>query len=273
VIGYLSPARGNRQTMIRGIDHIVIAVRELETAIADYAGLGFTVVRGGRHSGLNTHNALIAFADGCYCELIAFLGPPSAAAHWWCEALQRSGGLTDFCVQSDSLEDDAAAFRRAGATISAPYAMGRERPDGYLINWELAVNEGGTRGLVPFFIRDLTPHDERVPRQRTHRNGATGVESLTIAVANINSIRLIYEKALGRTGEAIERDDLQAAGVRFALGPHELHLIAPRNSYSGVAAERLRVGGPSPLEVKLSGSASHGVLDTGRAHGARIVLG
>jgi len=258
--------------MIRGIDHIVIPVHELDTAIADYAGLGFTVVRGGRHSGLNTHNALIAFADGCYFELIAFLGPPPAAAHLWYEALQHGGGLTDFCVQSDSLEDDAATFRRAGAAISAPFAMGRERPDGYRINWELAVNEGDTRGLVPFFIRDITPRDERLPRGRAHRNGAAGVQSLAIAAAEVNSIRLIYETALGRRGERIERDELQAAGVRLALGPHELQLIAPLNS-SGLVAERLSQRGPSPIEVRLKAGGTHrGLLDIGRAHGAHIVL-
>jgi catechol 2,3-dioxygenase-like lactoylglutathione lyase family enzyme len=257
--------------MIRGIDHIVIAVRDLETAIEDYSNLGFTVVRGGRHSGLNTHNALIAFADGCYFELIAFPGSPPAAAHWWYEALQHGGGLTDFCVQSDSVEDDAAAFRRAGAAITAAFTMGRERPDGYRISWELAVNEGDTRGLVPFFIRDITPRDERVPRERIHHNGATGVKSLAIVAAGVKSIGLLYETALSRCGERIERDDLQADGVRFALGPHEVQLIAPRNG-AGVASERLRTRGPSPLEVKVRSGATQVLLDVSRAHGARVVL-
>jgi catechol 2,3-dioxygenase-like lactoylglutathione lyase family enzyme len=257
--------------MIHAIDHIVIAVHDLETAIADYSALGFTVVRGGRHSGLNTHNALIAFADGCYLELIAFLGSPPAVAHWWYKALQRGGGLTDFCVQSNDLKDDAAAFTRAGATISTPFAMGRERPDGYRINWELAVNEGGTRGLVPFFIRDITSRDERVPRSLAHQNGAAGVASFAIAAADVDSIRMIYQQALGQRGEPVNRDDLQAAGVRFALGPHELQLIAASNS-SGVTAERLRIRGPSPVEVRLSATI-HGLLDIRQAHGARIVLG
>jgi catechol 2,3-dioxygenase-like lactoylglutathione lyase family enzyme len=258
--------------VIRGIDHIVIVVRDLETAIADYADLGFTVVRGGRHSGLNTHNALIAFADGCYLELIAFLAPPAAGAHWWFEALQRGGGLTDFCVQSDNLENDTAAFRRAGTNIGQPFAMSRERPDGYRISWELAVNEGDTRGLLPFFIRDITRRDERVPGNHTHRNGATAVETLAIVVAGMNSIRPIYEIGLEQAGEPIERDDLQADGVFFALGPHKVQLISPRD-HLGKAAERLRKRGPSPIEVRVRGAEAQGVLDSSRAHGARIVLG
>jgi Glyoxalase-like domain len=41
--------------MITGIDHLVIAVPELEKAAAAYAELGFTVVPGGRHP-VGTYN-------------------------------------------------------------------------------------------------------------------------------------------------------------------------------------------------------------------------
>jgi catechol 2,3-dioxygenase-like lactoylglutathione lyase family enzyme len=46
------------------LDHVVIAVGDLEQAIADYRSLGFTVVPGGRHPGRTSHNALIVFEDG-----------------------------------------------------------------------------------------------------------------------------------------------------------------------------------------------------------------
>jgi catechol 2,3-dioxygenase-like lactoylglutathione lyase family enzyme len=259
--------------MIDAIDHIVIPVRDLDAAIADYSFLGFTVVPGGRHTGLNTHNALIAFDDGCYFELIAFFAEPAPRVHWWYEALQQVGGLTDFCVLSDNLEADVAALRQAGVELSAPFAMNRERPDGYRISWELAVNQGDARrGLVPFFIRDITPRDERVPRERIHRNGVRGVESLAIVVAEIDSIQSVYEIALKRNGERIRRDDLRAEGLQFPLGRHQLQLIKPQDS-SGAAAERLRTRGPCLMEVKLIGGESRGVLDTIRSHGARIVLG
>jgi catechol 2,3-dioxygenase-like lactoylglutathione lyase family enzyme len=256
--------------VIRGIDHIVIPVRDLERAVADYNALGFTVVLGGRHSGLDTHNALIAFGDGCYFELIAFLTSPQAPVHWWYEALLRGGGLTDFCVSSDNLEKDVSLFRRAGVEMSAPFAMSRERPDGFRINWELAINENQKRGLVPFFIRDITPREERVPRNHRHRNGAARVEGLVIVVPEIGAIRTIYEVALGTSGKHVKREDLQADGVRFPLGVHNLQLVAPRGD-SGAAAERLRSQGPSLLEVRLSGTAQ-GVIDAASAHGARILF-
>ena len=58
--------------MIQSIDHIVILVRNLEEAIADYTALGFTVTPGGVHADGATHNALVPFDDGSYLELIAF---------------------------------------------------------------------------------------------------------------------------------------------------------------------------------------------------------
>ncbi len=58
--------------MIKGIDHVVILVKDLAQATADYTELGFTVVPGGEHSDGASHNALIAFADGSYIELFAF---------------------------------------------------------------------------------------------------------------------------------------------------------------------------------------------------------
>ena len=258
--------------MIHGIDHIVIAVPNLRTAISDYESLGFTVVRGGRHSQFNTHNALIAFADGCYFELIASLDPPSAATHWWFDALRRGGGLTDFCALSHDLEDDLGAFRRAGVTMSSPFVMDRERPDGYRLSWKLSVNKGETRGLVPFLICDISPRDERVPRECTHRNGATGVKSLAIVVAQISSTQAIYEGALRQSGQSVRRDDLQAEGLCFRLGTQEVQLIKPRDPF-GTAAERLRTRGPSPVAVELQGGAGHGALDMAGTHGALIAFG
>jgi len=49
--------------VLKGIDHIVIVVRDLDAAVTGYGKLGFTVVRGGRHPSMGTHNALVAFSE------------------------------------------------------------------------------------------------------------------------------------------------------------------------------------------------------------------
>ncbi|MEK7364696.1 MAG: VOC family protein, partial [candidate division NC10 bacterium] len=111
--------------MLLGIDHLVVAVPDLDTAIRGYTELGFTVVPGGRHP-VGTHNALISFADGSYLELIAFY-EPSPDHRWWAP-LQKGGGLVDFCMQTDDLRGDTAVFRQAGVAIDDPKPLSRVRP-------------------------------------------------------------------------------------------------------------------------------------------------
>jgi catechol 2,3-dioxygenase-like lactoylglutathione lyase family enzyme len=256
--------------MLKGIDHVVIAVADLERAVADFGALGFTVVRGGRHVGIGTHNALIAFADGAYFELIAFLVPDSP--HPWFDAVRKGGGLTDFCMQTDDLEADRAAFMQAGANVGEPFAMQRERPDGFVVKWILAVALPPSAGAVPFLIKDTTPRDERVPRERNHRNGAAGIRALTVAVDDTEAVRAIYEAALGARGKEIRRDDIDAAGVSFVVGPHELQFVAPLSKGGDLARWR-RDRGVSPYEVTLRGASdTRSLIDPALAAGARIRL-
>src|SRR4030067_3408410 len=52
-------------------DHAILVVNILPVALRQFPQLGFTVTSGGVHAGGLTHNALIAFADGAYLELLA----------------------------------------------------------------------------------------------------------------------------------------------------------------------------------------------------------
>ncbi|MGH7906003.1 MAG: VOC family protein [Candidatus Binataceae bacterium] len=253
--------------MLKGIDHIVIGVADLERAIADFSGLGFTVVRGGRHPGIGTHNALIAFADGAYFELLAFTAETSP--HPWFAAIAKGGGLIDFCAQTDDLGTDAASLKRAGVQIGDPFPMERVRPDGYTVKWVLAVTQAPSAGAVPFLIKDTTPRDERVPRQRSHPNGATGVSSLTIAVANVTQVQRWYQDAFGISAEQSERGNIGGEGVRFSIGPHRIEILSPASASSPLR-EKLNRHGASPFEVSVAGAKTHWPLDLQRAHGARL---
>jgi catechol 2,3-dioxygenase-like lactoylglutathione lyase family enzyme len=254
--------------MFRAIDHIVVVVPDLEAAIAAYGDAGFTVVRGGRHNNIGTHNALIAFADGSYIELIAFLNP--VPGHPWYRALQSRGGLVDFCMQTDDLESDVAALRAAGAAIGDPSPMTRDRPDGYRLSWVLAIPQPPFSGQVPFLIRDETPRDERVPRERSHRNGVTGLRRVTLAVENPGETSRYYARVLGRPAGPRRRPDLKASGSVFAVGPHEIELIAPRSERSPLA-DWLKARGPSPYSATLCAGASAPNPDANQAlRSARI---
>jgi catechol 2,3-dioxygenase-like lactoylglutathione lyase family enzyme len=253
--------------MFTGIDHVAIVVEELEFAIASYSRAGFTVVRGGKHP-IGSHNALIAFVDGSYFELIAFFRANSG--HPWQKALANGSGIVDFCMATDDLAADVDAMRRAGAKIGNPSPLTRDRPDGYHLSWVLAIPEPPFNGRVPFLIKDDTPRDERVPRERTHRNGATGIRTVAIAVSDPNETSRYYARALGRPGAPVERPDLEGAGVRFTIGLNEVQLLASK-SESGPLAQWIREHGQSPFEVVLANTATDAsTLDSALLQGARI---
>jgi catechol 2,3-dioxygenase-like lactoylglutathione lyase family enzyme len=254
--------------MIKGIDHIVVVAPELEAAIRGYTELGFTVVRGGKHN-IGTHNALVAFADGSYIELIAFLSP--VAGHPWYEAMRKSGGLVDFCAQTDDLAADVAAYRRAGINISDPNAMTRDRPDGYRLKWVLSIPNAPFNGSVPFLIKDENPRDERVPRERTHRNGVSGLANLIVAVPDAVKVAGWYRTITGSDGTPIEHRDLDASGTRFQFGNHQVDIVAARGA-DGPPAEFLRTRSGGPFQATLRGPRA-GELDTTLAQNARLRIG
>jgi len=253
--------------MLKGIDHFVVVVPELEAAIKSYGELGFTVVRGGKHN-IGTHNALIAFVDGSYIELIAFLSP--VAGHPWYDAMRNSGGMVDFCAQTDDLAADVANFRRAGISVTDPNGMTRDRPDGYRLSWVLSIPNAPFNGSVPFLIKDETPRDERVPRERTHRNGVTGLANLIIAVPDAPKVAGWYRVITGSGGDAIEHGDLDAAGTRFQLGQHQLDIVSPRGP-NGPVAEFLRTRSAGPYQATLKGGRA-GELDPMLTQKARLKI-
>lgn len=255
--------------MITGIDHIIIAVPDLDAAIRSYGTLGFTVVPGGRHP-VGTHNALISFADDSYVELIAFY--QANPEHRWWAPLQKGGGLVDFCLQTDDLAGDTARFRAAGVQIADPTGQSRVRPDGYQLRWVFSLAIGAHRGVAPFLIRDETPREERVPRQMTHPNGVTGIGTVTVAVEDVATVSGWYAKALGRPGEAVQRDDVDGAGVRFTIGSHVFDFVAPRAA-GGSLSDWLGARGPSPYAATLLTAARDpGSLDPAQTLGARLAF-
>jgi hypothetical protein len=253
---------------IRGIDHLPIMFKELESAIIAYRELGFTVAPGGEHP-VGTHNALVAFADGSYLELIAFKRPNDQ--HRWWNVAQAGGGFIDFCMATDDLTADIQAFRDAGVKMSDPVAGSRVRPDGYRLSWVAASAPKPFVFQAPFLIQDHTPREERIGRQTSHPNGVTGLASITVATDDVARLRGWWSPVLGQPGVEIERGDIDAAGVRFMAGPHALDFVSPRNSASPLTAW-LRERGPSPyaMTLKTSGDKSR-PLDETKA-GARITL-
>ena len=252
--------------MLLGIDHIVIAVANLEAAIKNYERLGFTVVPGGKHP-VGTYNGLISLADGSYIELISFYR--DNPQHRWWAPLQKGGGLVDFCMQTDDLVGDTSKLRNAGVRIDDPVPWSRTRPDGYQLKWLLSLARKGHRGVAPFLIQDETPRAERVPRQTIHKNGASGIGAVIVALNDLPTVKKWYETALGYEGEAVERRDIGATGCIFKVGPHRLELVAP-TAVDSPLNDWLKARGPSPYSATLLTELRDSDLDNKLTHGAAL---
>jgi catechol 2,3-dioxygenase-like lactoylglutathione lyase family enzyme len=253
--------------MLQGIDHIVIVVNDLEQAAKDYAELGFTVVPGGKHP-VGSHNVLIALADGSYLEIIAFYR--EAIEHRWWDPLQKGERLVDFCMQTNDLQGDTVKLRAAGVAINDPVPWSRTRPDGYELKWLLSLAQGSHRGVAPFLIQDVTPREERIPQTFDHKNGAMGIDTVTVAVEEVSEVQRWYKNVLGHDGIAITDKTLTAKGIRYQIGPHKLDFLAPLEPQSPLI-DWLRTCGPSPYAAALhKNSPGTDKLDRKLTHGADL---
>ncbi len=255
--------------MITGIDHIVIAASSLERAIESYRALGFTVVPGGRHP-YGSHNALIAFADGSYIELISFY-ERSPAHPWWGLLRERGGGWVDFCMATDDIRADIAALRRGGVDSGELTEGGRARPDGYHVRWINNKVGGHWQGLIPFVIEDVTPRAERLPRETAHANGVSGIASLVFATRDVERYGGVMAAATGAKSEPIYDNGLAARGLRMTVGGQALEYLAPDGEGSPLAAH-LAAHGASPYCARFWTDGEASCIDPADAEGARIDL-
>lgn len=266
--------------MPSSIDHIVIISDDLETAKANAASAGFTVVPGGTHGDGNTHNALIGFADGSYIELIAPTEQGQTADHRWFKRLRKGGGLVDFCLLGTNLADEIAAVRERGIDYPEPFAMARKTPDGTMLEWTLSTPPGtvGEKGW-PFMIEDITPRDLRVPHepdQVAHENGAIGVAGITVLVADVEQSAREYEAILGTTAQQLRSPlDDQVFGSMLPLGRQWILLTEPGSHDTKDHLERF---GQGPYRITLrshEGPISPGTgspIDPSLFSGARLVI-
>lgn len=242
--------------MLRQIDHIVIISPDLSEAVAVAQEMGFTVVRGGTHADGLTQNALIAFADGSYIELISPTRPDMQGGHRWFARLRHGGGLVDYCLLADDLKEETDAIRERGVDYPEPGPLGRIRPDGVRIDWLLSIPPGnvGATGW-PFLIEDITPRSLRVPHEATeitHENGARGIAGVTVLVHNLDAARQSFAAILGTEATDIPSPiDGPARAVRLPIGTAGTQWIAVAEPLSGESRWHTEALGQGPISATL----------------------
>ncbi len=247
--------------MITAIDHVVIRVNDVAQASADYEALGFTVVQGGEHADGLSHNALIAFEDGSYLELIAFKGEvPESHLFYRSDAKE---GLVTYAVLPSNITADIEAARRRGLEIEGPIPGGRVRPDGQRLEWQLGIPH--THDL-PFLCADVTPRELRVPvgEARRHRNGIIGIGGINVAVPHLTRSVQRYRALLGSEPSPPPEPTPPGRYALFRVGRSWVFLSEASTSSA--------MGDEGPSGLQLEGSSVSGIdyIQRGNSHGVGL---
>lgn len=243
------------------LDHMVIAVADLDAATADYRKLGFTVYPGGVHHGGVSHNALVIFADGSYFELIAYR-QAAPEVRWW-QVLSKAGeGFVDFALLPENTERDLAAACDRGLELDGPIAGGRLRPDGARLDWQIVRPKTND---LPFWCGDVTLRSLRVPEgeMRVHANGVLGIASVRIAVRDVAVSAARYAALAGP--QAMARS---GSGASVSIGGASIELVGADDP---AAREHVARRGEGPMSLILRGVAAL-TPDLRSTHGAALSM-
>ena len=260
--------------MATGIDHVVIAVNDLDSAIRDYTAAGFTVTPGGEHANGETHNALVAFSDGSYFELIAW-----KAAHpeetVWLNRLRAGEGFVDWALRTADLAADVERLRGDGMDVPDPQPGGRTRPDGERVEWQTLRFDPQTHPSLPFYCHSTNDRALRVPtgNAAVHANGVTGIDKIFIGVSDIEKAAADYQRVAGITFEDRKpHSATENAWKEFRIGTFTVVLVDPVGDDSELAHSIARRG-EVPIEVSLRSTADQGgPVDHSLTHGAKLAI-
>ncbi len=136
------------------IDHLVYAVPDLRAAVADVEErLGVRAHDGGRHTGLGTHNALLALGPATYLEIIAAdPGQPEPARPrpFGIDGITRSE-LAGWALACEDIDATVIRARRHGYDPGEATDGQRTGPTGTALHWRM-TSSAAADGLVPFLI-------------------------------------------------------------------------------------------------------------------------
>lgn len=261
--------------MATGIDHIVIAVRDLEEAVTDYTAAGFTVTPGGEHTSGETHNALIAFSDGTYFELIAWKNTDATNDTPWWHRFQAGEGFVDYALSVADLDVEVERLRSEGLDVPEPTPGGRLRPDGQAVEWQTLRLDPERHPSLPFYCHSTNDRALRVPsgEAAVHANGVSGVHKIFIGVASLEQAAADYRIVAGITlDEDAHNNPAANRWQQFRVGTFNIVLIEPEEPESELARS-IVARGEVPMEVALKSTNDQGSsVEPALTHGAKLAI-
>ena len=185
---------------LAGIDHVIIGVRDLERARMGWTRLGFTLTPRGRHLGQGTANYCMMFARD-YIELLGFAEADEHAERLQAFLARREGPMAVAFAPEETSKGTADALASLGLHPGEPRSLGRqlELPEGTVVLRFslLTLPPEETPALDCFVCSHLTPELVRSPEWLAHPNGAIGIRSVYLVVADTAPLLPAYDRLFG----------------------------------------------------------------------------
>jgi catechol 2,3-dioxygenase-like lactoylglutathione lyase family enzyme len=233
--------------MTRRIDHLVVAVHDLDQAGSFYQRLGFQVGARNRHP-WGTENRIVQLPSS-FIELItvgegAAIAPHRASAFSFGafvqDYLRDREGLAMLVLDSQDANADAALFSESGIGSFEPFHFERSgrRPDGSetKVAFTLAFTSAENSPKAGFFVcQQHFPENFWNPEFQRHDNKATQISSVTLAAPSPERLRSFLRAFSGVQPASPDGDDLS-----FRLGESHIDVLTPDDAaeiYGSVEAE------------------------------------
>jgi catechol 2,3-dioxygenase-like lactoylglutathione lyase family enzyme len=218
--------------MLTSLDHLVIAVRDLDAATATYGALfGRRPSWRGDHGAWGTANSLFRLPN-TYVELLAPVADAPVAAVLR-DRLERAGeGPYALAFGTDDIAAAAAALDAAGMQGIGPLAaQGRDHLSGAERRWRnLLLQPADTRAVPMFVIQHDSPADALPPAAPIAADDSvvSGVDHAVVMTPEPDAAIALYRDRLGLR-LALDRT-FEGRGMRllfFRVGGITVEIAAP----------------------------------------------
>lgn len=209
---------------ITGLDHTLIAVRDLEAARETFERLGFDATPRGEHTGRGTANYCYMFQTG-YLELLGVVDPSQDLFGIGARIAELGDGIERLALATDDAGEAQANLVEAGLRAQPPQALERvlsAEAGGGSVAFQLVLldEEPPLRSL--FLCQHLTPDRTWQPQWMSHRNTAVALRGVILVVEHPPAVHDQFVKLFGMSS-TVATDQVSAVHV----GTQRLMILSP----------------------------------------------
>ena len=249
----------------RPIDHIVLAVDDLDTAAECYESLGFTLTpRAAHQDSMGTSNRLVQFGNESFIETLEVDRPQSLDEHAFDADpprfsfgahnrafIKERNGISMLVFATKDARADIEAFRSDGLDTYAPFDFERpaKLPDGSQVTVGFSLGFATNPGIpaIAFFVcQNRSPQYFWKSQFQQHNNGAQALAAVFVAADNPDAHGDFLGKLFGGAVTPVE------AGIRVACGEEQEIIVLEPRRISDIAPGTTMPRGCGPLIVGIA---------------------